>query len=196
MRNSYHDAIKAAKNQSWTNFLNNAEGKKVFQAYKFTNPRLIEKLPPIRNSQNELKTELNDKCKVFLEAIYPSPPEIQIIEELIPDESIHWPKITEGEIKHAINFFKPRKAPGPDGMSFAILQRAYKIIPEIFNLVYPKLIEKGYHPKMWREGTRIIFRQTELFYSKSIQIYYAVELSRKNSGKNDSRLIILHSRTK
>ncbi len=30
MRNSYHNAIKLAKNQSWTNFLNNAEGKKVF----------------------------------------------------------------------------------------------------------------------------------------------------------------------
>jgi len=118
----------------------------VFQAYRFTKPRLIKKLPPIRNSQNKLKTEFNAKCKAFLEAMYPSPPEIQINEELIPDESIHWPKIIEGEIKHANNTFTPRKALEPDGRSFAILQRAYRIIPEI-NLVYSKLIEKGYHSK-------------------------------------------------
>ncbi len=44
MRNSYHDAIKLIKNQFWTNFLNNIEEKEVFQTYKFTKSRLIEKL--------------------------------------------------------------------------------------------------------------------------------------------------------
>jgi len=152
MRNSY---------QSWTNFLNNAEGKEVFQAYKFTKPRLIEKLPPIQNAQKELKTEFNEKCEAFLEAMYPPPPEIQTNEELLPDESIQWPRITEGEIKHAINFSAPRKAPEPDGMSFAIIQRAYKSISEVFNLVYPELIENGYHPKIWREGTGIILKKPD-----------------------------------
>ena len=161
MRNSYHDAIKLAKNQSWTNFLNNAEGKEVFQAYKFTRPRLIEKLPPIQNSQKELKTEFNEKCEAFLEAMYPPPPEIQINEESLSDESIQWPRVIEGETKHAINSSAPRKAPGPDGMSFAIIQRAYKSIPEIFNLVYPDLIENGYHPKIWREGTGIILKKPD-----------------------------------
>ena len=28
-------------------FLNNAKGKEVFQAYKYTKPRSVEKLPPI-----------------------------------------------------------------------------------------------------------------------------------------------------
>jgi len=158
MRNSYYDAIKLAKNQSWTNFLNNAEGKEVFQAYKFTKPRLIEKLPPIQNTQKELKTEFNEKC---VEEMYPPPPKIQVNEELLPDESIQWPRISEGEIKHAINSSAPRKAPGPDGMSFAIVQRAYKSVPEIFNLVYPNLIESGYHPKIWREGTGIILKKPD-----------------------------------
>ncbi len=44
MRNSYHDAIKLIKNQFWINFLNNIEEKEVFQTYKFTKSRLIEKL--------------------------------------------------------------------------------------------------------------------------------------------------------
>jgi len=148
MRNSYHDAIKLAKNQFWTNFLNNAEGKKVFQTYKFIKPRLIEKLPSIRNSQNELEIKFDAKCEAFLEIMYSPSSEIRINDKLIPDESINWSKIIEGEIKYAINSFAPKKALEPDGMLFAILQRAYAIILEIFNLVYSDLIENDYHSKI------------------------------------------------
>ena len=88
MRNSYHDAIKLAKNQFWINFLNNVEGKEVFQTYKFTKPRLIEKLPSIQNSQKELKIEFNEKCEAFLKAMYSSSLKIQINEELLSNESI------------------------------------------------------------------------------------------------------------
>ncbi len=72
MRNSYHDAIKLIKNQFWINFLNNVEEKKVFQTYKFTKSRLIEKLSSIQNLQKELKIEFNEKCKTFLKAMYSS----------------------------------------------------------------------------------------------------------------------------
>ncbi len=128
MRNSYHDAIKLIKNQFWTNFLNNVEGKEVFQTYKFTKSRLIEKLSSIQNSQKELKTEFNEKCEAFLKAMYSSSSKIQINEELLSNESIQWSRVIEGEIKHAINFSALRKALEPDGMSFAIIQRAYKSI--------------------------------------------------------------------
>lgn len=64
MQNSYYDAIKAAKNQFWTNFLNNAKEKKVFQTYKFIKSRLIEKLFLIQNLQKKLKIKFNEKCEV------------------------------------------------------------------------------------------------------------------------------------
>ncbi len=72
MRNLYHDAIKLIKNQFWINFLNNVKEKEVFQTYKFTKSRLIEKLSSIQNSQKELKIEFNEKCNTFLKAMYSS----------------------------------------------------------------------------------------------------------------------------
>ncbi len=69
MWNLYHNAIKLIKNQFWINFLNNVKEKKVFQAYKFTKSRLIEKLFLIQNLQKELKIEFNEKCKTFLKAM-------------------------------------------------------------------------------------------------------------------------------
>ncbi len=161
MRNSYHDAIKLIKNQFWINFLNNVEEKEVFQTYKFTKSRLIEKLLSIQNSQKELKTEFNEKCKTFLKAMYSSSSKIQINEELLLNESIQWSRVIEEKIKHAINFSALRKALEPNDMSFAIIQRAYKSMLKIFNLVYSDLIENDYHSKIWREDTRIILKKSD-----------------------------------
>jgi len=164
MRNLYHNAIKLIKNQFWINFLNNVEEKEVFQTYKFTKSRLIEKLFSIQNLQKELKIEFNEKCETFLKAMYSSSSKIQINKELLLNESIQWSRVIKEKIKHVINFSALRKAFESDDMSFAIIQRVYKSILKIFNLVYSDLIKNNYHSKIWREDSQIIqFRRyTEL----------------------------------
>ena len=161
MRNSYHDAIKLIKNQFWINFLNNVEEKEVFQTYKFTKSRLIEKLSLIQNSQKELKIKFNEKCEAFLKAMYSSSSKIQIYEELLLNESIQWSRVIKEKIKHAINFTAFRKALESDDMSFVIIQWAYKSILKIFNLVYSDLIENDYHSKIWREDMIIILKKSD-----------------------------------
>ena len=161
MRNSYHDAIKLIKNQFWTNFLNNVEEKEVFQTYRFTKSRLIEKLYLIQNLQKELKIEFNKKCETFLKAMYSLSSKIQINEELLLNERIQWSRVIKEKIKHAINFSAFRKALESDDMLFVIIQRAYKTILKIFNLVYSDLIENDYHSKIWREGTKIILKKSD-----------------------------------
>ncbi len=161
MRNSYHDAIKLIKNQFWINSLNNVEEKEVFQTYKFTKSRLIEKLLSIQNLQKELKIEFNEKCEAFLKAMYLSSSKIQINEELLLNESIQWSRVIKEKIKHAINFSALRKALESDDMSFVIIQLVYKSILKIFNLMYSDLIENDYHSKIWREDTRIILKKSD-----------------------------------
>ncbi len=176
MWNSYHDATKLIKNQFWINFLNNAEEKEVFQTYKFTKSRLIEKLFSIQNLQKELKTEFNEKCKTFLKAMYSSSSKIQINEELLSNESIQWSRVIEEKIKHAINFSALRKAFESDDMSFAIIQRAYKSILKIFNLVYSDLIENDYHSKIWREDTKIILKKSDKLNYSILKTYRIITL--------------------
>jgi len=135
----------------------------VFQTYKFTKSRLIEKLFSIQNLQKELKIKFNEKCETFLKAMYSSSLkiQIQISEELLSNESIQWSRVIKGKIKHAINFSALRKALESDDMSFVIIQRACKTISKIFNLVYSDLIENDYHSKIWCEGTRIILKKSD-----------------------------------
>jgi len=115
-----------------------------------------------------LKIEFNEKCEAFLKAMYSSSSKIQINEELLSNESIQRSRVIKGKIKHAINFSALRKVLESDDMSFAIIQRAYKTILKIFNLVYSDLIENDYHSKIWREGTKIILKKSDkLNYSIS-----------------------------
>ena len=174
--NLYHDVIKLIKNQFWINFLNNVEEKKVFQTYKFTKSHLIKKLFLIQNLQKELKTEFNEKCKTFLKAMYSSSLKIQINEELLLNESIQWSRVIEEKIKHAINFSAFRKAFESNDMSFAIIQRAYKSILKIFNLVYSDLIENDYHSKIWREDTKIILKKLNKSNYSILKTYKIITL--------------------
>ena len=41
----------------------------------------------------------------------------------------------------------PKKAPGPDGILFLILQKSYHAISDLFDMVFSELIKNGYHPQ-------------------------------------------------
>jgi hypothetical protein len=170
--------------------LNNAEEKEVFQTYKFIKSRLIEKLSSIQNSQKKLKIEFIEKCEAFLKAMYSSSSKIQINEELLSDESIYWSRVIEEKIKHAVNFFASRKALKSDNMSFAIVQRMYKSILEIFNLVYSDLIENDYHSKIWCKGTEIILKKSDKS-DYSISKTYRIIMLLNCSGKIAEKIIVI-----
>jgi len=156
--------------------LNNVEEKEVFQIYKFTKSRLIKKLFLIQNLQKELKIEFNEKCKTFLKAMYSSSLKIQINEELLSNESIQWSKVIKEKIKHAINFSALRKAFESDDILFTIIQRVYKTILKIFNLVYLDLIKNDYHSKIWREDTRIILKKSDKLNYSILKTYRIITL--------------------
>ncbi len=108
--------------------------------------------------------------------MYSSSSKIQTNEELLSNESIQWLRVIEEEIKHVINFSALRKALESDDMSFVIIQRAYKSILKIFNLVYSDLIENDYHSKIWREGTKIILKKSDKLNYSILKTYRIITL--------------------
>ncbi|SLM36675.1 Ribonuclease H-like domain [Lasallia pustulata] len=158
-RAEYFYAIKTAKRNSWTKFLSEANGKEVFQAYKYTKPRLMEKIPPIQTADGKLCHTFNDKCQTFVKAMYPKPPEINQNPDRPNAPEAQWSSLTNNEVKQAIFTSSPKKAAGPDEIGFAIIQEAYKAIAEVMNLTYKILIRNSFHPQCWREGTGVILKK-------------------------------------
>ena len=64
------------------------------------------------------------------------------------------------EIKTAIFTSSTKKALGPDRISFKIVQEAFLAIPDLFYRVYSTLIDRGYHPKQWREAIGVILKKS------------------------------------
>ena len=147
-RAEYFQAIKKAKQNSWSKFLSESRWKNIFQAYKYTKPRLMQKIPPIQASNGELCQDFNKKCETFIKAMYPKPPEISqntLTQGKQASQPEQWQELSNNEVKQAINTSLPKKASGPDEISFAIIQEAYKAISEVMNLVYKILIRNGFH---------------------------------------------------
>ena len=72
-----------------------------------------------------------------------------------------WPEITRVEIKRAIFLSSTKTTPGPDRLSYRILREAYITVLELFDFLYPILIENGYHPKCWKEATGVILQKPQ-----------------------------------
>ena len=91
--------------------------------------------------------------------MFPSPPEAPSPLPIPPGPTLEWPTFTSEEIASAIQTSAPNKAPEPDGMPFLLLQKAYHTSPQLFNTLYPHLIEYGYHPLCWRQATGAICKK-------------------------------------
>ena len=72
--------------------------------------------------------EFPEKCQAFIHAMYSNKVEdtqrIQRLMELCPDDrnnTLEWPEVQKEEIQEAIQTSSLKKAPEPDGISFAII---------------------------------------------------------------------------
>jgi len=158
LRNDYFRTIRKTKEECWTNFLTEARGTDIFKALHYVKPRKTQRTPVLRH-QDRTATTFAEKAHMMREVLFPplptsppTPPE----EVVFQRQPIDWEPATDREVKTAILSSSPNKAPGPDGLSFLCLQNAYKAAPKLFNTLYTKLADAGYHPKCWREATGAI----------------------------------------
>ena len=111
-----------------------AKGKDVFTAYKYTKPRRVERTP-ILKFQEQQAADFKAMCDTFRKTMFPPPPEAPSPLPIPPGRTLQWPTVTTEEIVSAIKTSAPNKAPGPDGMPFLLLQKAYLTAPS-FSIPY------------------------------------------------------------
>ena len=251
-RNTYFHAIRQAKQSYWTNFLEGAEGKDVFTAFRYTKQATHTKIPTIHYEKEGRKAQADtfeEKCTAFLTTLFPRPSSstagsdittgttssaaaagavpgaaldaaldaapgvapaaapadapaaapaaalgvvgpaagagtipnaapaspAAIVDTInLPQKSTcsaskepgsnnnskkcqwDWPALADSEIKTAIFSSSAKKAPGPDRIGFAIIQKAYLAIPSVMNKLYRALFNHGHHPDCWKESIGII----------------------------------------
>ena len=56
---------------------------------------------------------------------------------------------TQDEVRHIIESFNPRKAPGLDGVTGAILILIFQSIPQTLTAIYNECLKRGHFPEEW-----------------------------------------------
>jgi hypothetical protein len=132
----------------------------VFTALKFTKPKTLCNIPSLRYKEEgieQLAESFQDQCKAFSSTLFPTPPTTEAPDwgNFIPCQW-EWPELESIEVKTAIFSSSTKKVLGLDRLSFAILQKSYLAIEDIFNRVYKIFFQVGYHPKIWKEAVGVI----------------------------------------
>src|SRR5690606_21545464 len=84
--------------------------------------------------------------------MFPAPPHFQLSTSSTANSLLPWTDVTDQEIREAIFTSTPKKAAGPDGLSFLCLREAYNAIPTWFHQLFCACIVNAYHPLCWREA--------------------------------------------
>lgn len=69
------------------------------------------------------------------------------------------PPFTIAELKTSSESFNPKKAPGMDGLTADICNRAISKDPEIFLAILNKCLAYNHFPRVWKEATVVVLRK-------------------------------------
>jgi hypothetical protein len=157
-RNTYFCMIRHAKDSMWKEYLSQAEGMDVWSAFRFTNPKRAQLTPALCTTVNDTEhicTDFLSKVSAF-QVLCPEPPPASPSRNTRCRPELPWQTFSPAEIRQAIFTSSPKKAPGPDAITFACLRQAYEAIPLHINRFYATLGTVGYHPKSWRQATTVV----------------------------------------
>jgi hypothetical protein len=76
-----------------------------------------------------------------------------------PSKEWEWPCLSQRELREACSTKIKGKTPSPDCITQEIISRAFQVAPNWFFKVYSILIDIGYHPKTWKQATRVILKK-------------------------------------
>src|SRR5690606_24389804 len=110
-RNSYFHSIRKAKQEKWTEFLENSHGKDIFQVLRYTKPRRNQATPVLLDNDQNQYSSFEQKCSLFRSSVFPPPPQHTGGNPQPPHRILQWPDITSSEIIEAIHTPHPNKAP-------------------------------------------------------------------------------------
>jgi Reverse transcriptase (RNA-dependent DNA polymerase). len=115
-------------------------------------------------------TSDSEKAQEFHTTFFPPPPEADLsdIEHATYPEPIQIDtKITIQQLERAINKLSPKKAPGPDEITNAVLKRTFPTIQQHLLALIQTSLNLGHFPQVFKKTTTVVLRKpTKPDYSK------------------------------
>jgi hypothetical protein len=124
-RRTFHNVIDRQKQDHWKDFLDKPEN--VWKAAKYAKRReATNQIPDLVVGQERAGTDPR-KAEILMEAFFPVPPEPEgrTHYDRQLGQSLEWPELTMHETEKTIFESSQDKAPGPDEITFRVLDLPY-----------------------------------------------------------------------
>ena len=159
-RNEYLHAIQNQKKRHWKDFLDDSTN--IWKALAYLNQAgKTQSIPGLRH-QNEVIEEEKDKAVLFLDTFFPPQP-IPVLEQQAVNqearETLLSKAIERSEVYRAIFRPNPRKAPGPDELSFRVWQEVWPVVKDWIQALYQGSLTLGHLPATWTEAKIVVIQK-------------------------------------
>ena len=156
----YGEGIDKAKRTKWREYVENADGKSIWQIKKYAANLAMSSLIPTLDGQ---AVTHEDKVDTLTKAFFPHPPPADLKDIALtkdyPPLVPYGPFITIKQIQAAVQRAAPKKAPGPDGIPNKVIRQALPHIEHHLQALMQASLDMGYFPKAFRTSTTIVLRK-------------------------------------
>jgi exonuclease III len=167
----YKAMIKEVKRKKWDKFLGQTtDGALMWRAEKIVTrpygdggaarmPDLV-----VRDAEgNEQTISTNtDKSTTLREVFFPPAPtrdSTSADDDEEPEPIAGFRRITDSQIRRAIERLEPHKAPGPDGIPNVILKKNLDILLPHLRHIFNAVLTHGFYHQSWRDHTTVVLRK-------------------------------------
>jgi hypothetical protein len=154
----FRRTFRRAKRECWQGFLQEAQGEQVWQALRYTSPRIDSTTEVLKGERGEMAATIAEKEELIVRSAFPAPP---------PDEPVNVPgngsiaEPTDTEIERTVWGPSVRKAPGPDCLNFAAVRLVWRWDrPRICALIKACIV-RGIHPRQWKIAKGVVLRKPD-----------------------------------
>ena len=162
------NTIRKTKEEHWKEWLENATSNDLWIANAYVvNPGgdgSRTRIPTLRGKDQEgretLASSNEEKSTLLARTLFPDPPPTSSVPQdyAYPEPAEGWTNITSNQLLAAINKLSPLKAPGPDGVANAVLQKCHALADYLLPLFNAAVNLHTYYDP-WRESTTVILRK-------------------------------------
>ena len=157
--NEYASEIAKAKESKWKEYVNNADGKTIWQVKKYVTDLPTPAFVPTLDGYAETNEE---KVTALQKAFFPKPPPADLTDiplAVYPQEVPYEDWVTIRQVREAVNRLAPDKSPGPDEVSNRVLKNTLPIMERHIQALTQASIRLGHFPRPFKHTTTVVIRK-------------------------------------
>ena len=165
VRREYFRQMESQKKQRWKEFL--ADPTNIWKANSYARTTSQAGTVPTLVLDEVTADSDESKASLLMAMFFPTPPEPRTMDNAITTKAPagrskiprNLPSITDNELEQAISRQNPKKAPGPDEITFDMWRRLLKHLAPWIKWMYQSSLDLGCVPKLWRTAKIVALKK-------------------------------------